>query len=70
MIPSHERFFQLINIPAIVVLLGSMLVKVNTGYYTEGVIISDPVLVRRHYIRKYLLLDLISILAILVYEFL
>ena len=67
MIPSHERFFQLINIPAIVIFLGSMLVKINTGYYKDGVIISDPVEVRRHYIRTHLAPDLISIIAIITY---
>lgn len=66
--PSHERFFQLINIPAIIIFCAGILVKLNTAYYKDGILIIEPSQIRSTYVKKQLVFDLISIFSIIIYE--
>lgn len=47
-----------------------MLINLNTGFYKDGLLKTDPLEIRRHYFKKSCLFDIISILAIAVYEIL
>ena len=61
---------QIINIPTIAIFLCGMLINLNTGFYKDGLLKTDPLEIRRHYFKKSCLFDIISILAIAVYEIL
>lgn len=56
--------------PTIAIFLSGMLINMNTGFYKDGLLKTDPLDIRKHYLKKSFLFDIISILAIAVYEIL
>lgn len=59
--------FEIINIPSLIIFALNILVKSRTAYYDKGILIEDPSMIRKHYLR-FLVLDVISLAAVIVTE--
>lgn len=59
----------MINIPAIIIFLLGVLIKLKTAFYKEGILISDQKQVILNYLLYMAVFDFFSITSIIVYEF-
>jgi hypothetical protein len=46
----------------------SIVINLNTSFYQDGLLRKDPIEIRNNYLKNTLVFDIISILAITIYE--
>jgi len=60
----NNNFFQFIQIVAIVIYFWSFIINLNTGYYYHGDVVLNKDLIRKRYLSRMMLVDILVWIAL------